>query len=289
MQRRDWLIVAGIILLVALALLLPNLVLSRGAPAAPAVVESAETEAASPTVAAPALDDVGSTPTEPAPTPPSTPAPTDNAETDDAAPSDLETSDTASTEEMEDTGGGDSAGAEGSPSDNSLAAIDAPDGGNAFAVGDYAAYSDPNGRFEIRYPDAWLVVANEEVSPGNVNFVDIKVESPETWAYVNVAYAPIPNLADFVSAMQQSFAQQTGVENFRVREEQSTTINGLPAVEQTMRFEMGDIAVAQRTLYVQSDGAAFVLSLIVPEASFEAYQLTFESMAASFTPAGLAR
>ncbi len=284
MQRRDWLIVGGVVLLVALALLLPNLVLSRGTPAAPATTGSAQVDASFPTAITPAQADADGASANPTPTF----TLTSDAEAVAAETSDPETSGLLSdTDDFVEAGNNtaDNISSSDNPIENAINASEGDSGGD---VGDYAVYSDPNGRFEIRYPDAWLLVGNEDVSPGNVNFVDISVESPEAWAYVNVAYAPVPNLADFVSAMQQSFARQPNIANFRVRGEQSTTINGLPAVEQTIRFDMDDIAVAQRTLYIQSTDLAFVLSLIVPEPSLDPYQLTFERMVASFTPTDLA-
>jgi hypothetical protein len=149
----------------------------------------------------------------------------------------------------------------------------------------YDQYIDENGRFQLWYPDTWLI-AGPEGTADQVYFVNPSLGNKASRVIVTVmVQGPTRDLVNVANAADDYIRQQEGVENFQQASQIGVEVNGLAGIERIVTYSLNSLPFSQRTLYLNDEAHTFVLNLTTPGENLEQYDSTFEEIVRSFTTA----
>ncbi len=150
------------------------------------------------------------------------------------------------------------------------------------AVADYKLFSDSADRFQITYPDSWLVVQTPDTT-AKVIFVNPSPNGakPDQAAAAVIVQDPVSNLETAANSADQELRAQ-GATNFTTQLQRTVDVNGLQGIERMASYELQGHRLTQRTVYLANQAHTYVLTLTTPNENVERYNVIFDHIISSF-------
>lgn len=147
---------------------------------------------------------------------------------------------------------------------------------------DLQLYIDPQGRYSVKYPKAW-VVAPSDVEGFDAFFVENSSDGETIQSYLALSSAQTAtDLNHFGKAALAGVQDQDGIANFELQTERAISVNGLAGLEHIMTYAIQDRPLAHRAAIIQEPNHIYSVSLVVYADQLQSYKPAFDAVLQSF-------
>ncbi|MFN8440449.1 MAG: hypothetical protein U0175_06770 [Caldilineaceae bacterium] len=153
---------------------------------------------------------------------------------------------------------------------------------NAPDTSGWKTYRDPEDRYELIFPDTWVVVPSEQ-SPDTVHFVNpLATTGAEQAAVTVTVQQKAQTLSAVMEAATETIRQQNGVASFEDVSHGDVLVNGEVGYEQQIHYLLAEVPMAQWTVLIGHPHYTFALSLSTQQASVATYSPIFKQILSTF-------
>ena len=141
---------------------------------------------------------------------------------------------------------------------------------------DYKTFTDEKNGYSIEYVADWQVIKSK-FADGGTHFIDASTNPPQVAVNVNKVKSN-EAVQDVAESAQSYMAQQDGVSDFNVLDEQEITASGMEGIVQDIQYTISGTQVNIKSVYLSSGSDVITLNIAGSAQTIENMAARFEYM-----------